>query len=114
MKKTLLLALASLLIGLASGTCNIGRATTAPPSGPDAAAPVSMGRWTSRFLRGGLYLDYDGVPLVKGGLVQVFARDGRGLYSFGAAHPPALVEIRPDGGRAYEAAFDTLIEGARF
>ncbi len=84
-----------------------------PPQ--DASTPVAIGRWMARFARGGLYLDFDGVPLIKGGLVQVFAKDyARGYYGSGSNPPAATVETLPDGGRAYLANFHHAGEGYTF
>src|SRR5579884_2106273 len=83
-----------------------------PPQ--DASTPVAIGRWMARFARGGLYLDFDGVPLIKGGLVQVFAKDyARGYYGSGSNPPAATVETLPDGGRAYLANFHHAGEATR-
>jgi hexosaminidase len=72
----------------------------------DAANPVSIGRWTARWLHGGLYLDYDHVPLTRGGLVQLFAPDyARGYYGSGSQPPDAAIAPLPDGGRSYIARF---------
>ncbi len=89
--------------------------TQAAPTAPDASVPVRIGRWTARYLRNGLYLDFDHVPLVRGGLVQVFSRDyAKGYYgsSSSAAHP--TMETLPDGGRAYTTLFTYAADAQKF
>ena len=81
----------------------------------NAATPAQVGRWTCRWARGGIMAQYDQVPLLRGGNVQLFSATGRGLYGAGE-HPPACrVETLSDGGRAYitryryEAPADTNV-----
>lgn len=88
---------------------------TAPTPASDASIPVTVGRWTARFLQGGLYLNYDGLPMLRGGAVQLFAPNyTRGYYGSGSEPPPATVEALPDGGRAYVALFHYTQDGRRF
>ncbi len=81
----------------------------------DPEQPVRIGRWTARFGRGGLYLDFDRVPLVRGGIVQVFSADSRtGYYGSGSQPPSVQTETLPDGGRAYAATYRYAGNGAAF
>ncbi|MCW3095313.1 MAG: N-acetyl-beta-hexosaminidase [Chthonomonadaceae bacterium] len=83
----------------------IGR-TQAAPQAPDASAPLRIGRWTARYLRNGLYLDFDQVPLVRGGLVQVFSQGyTKGYYGSSSSNARPTTETLPDGGRAYTTLF---------
>ncbi len=78
----------------------------------DPSQPVSIGRWTSRCLPDGLYLDYDRIPLLRGGMVQLFSADySRGYYSSNTNSPAATVEPLPDGGRAYITSYKTTSDG---
>ncbi len=75
----------------------------AQPSGQ----PAQIGRFTSRFEKGGLYLDYNEVPLFKGGVVQVFYSDSRqDDYGSGSNPPVATDTLLLDGGHRYVALFD--------
>jgi len=72
----------------------------------DASVPLGIGRWTVRYLRNGLYLDFDQVPLVRGGLVQVFSPNyAKGYYGSSSSNARPTVEALPDGGRAYTTLF---------
>lgn len=94
------------MIGLLLGAAPL-LAQQPAPSGMDPAQAVMLGRMTARFAHGGLFLDYDGIPLLKGGVVQVFYNTPQQEdYGSGSAPPEATVESLPDGGRAYTAAFD--------
>ncbi len=71
----------------------------------DAALPVTVGHWTCRWAQGGVRAEYDQIPILRGGNVQLFTVGGRGLYGANA-HPPACrVEPLGDGGRAYITRF---------
>ncbi|MCW3055273.1 MAG: N-acetyl-beta-hexosaminidase, partial [Chthonomonadales bacterium] len=79
----------------------------------DASVPLGIGRWTVRYLRNGLYLDFDQVPLVRGGLVQVFSTNyAKGYYGSSSSNARPTVEALPDGGRAYTTLF-TYAAGAQ-
>lgn len=94
-----------LLLGLGLTGPSLGR-TQATPTAPDVSAPIRIGRWTARYLRKGLYLDFDQVPLVRGELVQVFSRDyAKGYYGSSSSNARPKLEILPDGGRAYTTLF---------
>jgi uncharacterized protein YndB with AHSA1/START domain len=81
----------------------------------EARQSIRIGRWTARWLHGGLYLDYDHIPLTRGGLVQLFAPNyARGYYGSGSNPPPATVEELPDGGRSFRAVFHYTEESRRF
>lgn len=76
-----------------------------PAAPPDAALPATVGHWTCHWAQGGLRAEYDQIPLLRGGNVQLFTVSGRGLYGANA-HPPACrVEPLGDGGSAYIARF---------
>ena len=86
-----------------------------PAGASDPGAPAKIGRWTVRFERGGLFLDFDAVPLIRGGIVQLFSPEyKRGYYSSGSNSTPATVETLPDGGRAYTAEYRYAAEGNSF
>ncbi len=71
----------------------------------DASLPVTVGHWTCQWAQGGLKAEYDQIPILRGGNVQLFTTGGRGLYGANA-HPPACrVEPLDDGGRAYVTRF---------
>ena len=68
--------------------------------------PVHVGRLLCRFNGGGLYLSVDGVPLLKGGVVQAFYGDVRQDDYGSGGKPPTAVQIAlPDGGVSYSAEF---------
>jgi len=92
-----------------------GAAGQAQSSADDAATtPARIGRWTARFLRGGLFLDFDGIPLIKGGVVQLFSADNsRGYYGSGSNPPTVTTEDLPNG-RAYVAEYRYSSEGNSF
>ena len=86
-----------------------------PAAAPDPGVPVQSGRWTARFERAGFSLDFDGVPLIRGGIVQLFSPEyKRGYYGSGSARPPVTVEILPDGGRAYSIDYRYAADGNTF
>lgn len=81
----------------------------------DPAKPAAIGRWTARFLNGGLALDYDGVTLTRGGLIQLFSANyAHGYYGSGSNPPPATVRETSDGGRIYSARFRYAADGRTF
>jgi hypothetical protein len=89
------------------------RAQTAAQTS-DPAAPATVGRWSARFLRGGLFLDFDGVPLIKGGVVQLFSADSRTGYYGSSSNPPMVTtEPLPDG-LAYVAEYRYSADGNSF
>jgi hypothetical protein len=103
-----------LLLGLGLLGSTIG-GTQAAPTAPDAFAPITIGRWTARYLRNGLSLDFDRIPLVRGGLVQVFSKDyAKGYYGSSSSNPHPTVETLPDGGRAYTTLFNYAADALRF
>src|SRR5579871_842268 len=84
-------------------------------SAPASALPRTIGRLTARFVRGGLLLDLDSIPLLKGGVVQVFSANYQeGYYGSGDNPPTATVETLPDGGYAYTAVFTYRSERGAF
>ncbi len=102
--RRLLSCLLLLCLGLVGPT--VGRTQAAPNHPPDASAPAQIGRWTARYLRNGLSLEFDQVPLVRGGLVQVFSRDyAKGYYGSSSSPARPTMETLPDGGRAYTTVF---------
>lgn len=103
-----------LLLGIGLLRPTIAQTQAAPPT-PDASAPVTIGHWTARYLRNGLFLDYNRVPLVRGGLVQVFSTDyAKGYYGSGSSNARPTVEPLADGGRAYTTLFTYAAETQKF
>lgn len=97
------------LVGPASGQ------TQTLPATSDASAPIAIGRWTARYLRNGLSLDFDHIPLVRGGLVQVFSQNyAKGYYGSSSANLRPAVEALPDGGRAYTTLFTYAADARKF
>src|SRR5579871_6681482 len=95
--------------------CLLSASLAQPASVSDAATPISIGRFSARFVQGGLFLNYDGIPVLKGGITQVFAKDySRGYYGSGSNPPVGTVELLPDGGRAYLAQFVYQGDGNAF
>ncbi len=93
-------------------SCLPAAAQTTSNTRGDAATQVAVGRWTARFRDGGLFLDYDGIPVLRGGLVQLFSPDySHGYYGSGSNPPDATVETLPDGGWRYTARFLYSAEG---
>lgn len=100
------LALALLLL---LGFCRIVTAQTDPNT------PAEIGRWTARFPLVGLQLDYDRVPILRGGIVQLFNKDyTRGYYGSGGRPPKASVEPQPDGSLRYRTTYGYEAEPGRF
>lgn len=84
-------------------------------SPPDPKKPLSVGRWTGRFVDNHLALDYDSIPLVRGGLVQVFDKaTGQGRYGSGSNPPKTHLEALAEGGYAYVSQFTYQGEGIAF
>jgi hexosaminidase len=110
--RRLLFCLIPLVFGLLPSA--LGQAQTALPV-PDAAAPVTVGAWTARYLRSGLSLDFNRIPLVRGGLLQVFSPGyTRGYYGSSSANPRPTVEPLADGGQAYTTLFTYAAEARKF
>ena len=106
----------ALLLGFGLTGPAVGRAQVTPATASlDASVPVAIGRWTARYLRNGLSLEFDQVPLVRGGLVQVFAKDySKGYYGSSSANARPTVETLADGGRAYTTLFTYAAETQKF
>ncbi len=69
--------------------------------GTGVALPGVTGRWAVRPIRSGVALDFDRIPLIRGGLVQVFSRGyAKGYYGSGSNPPASAVEKLSDGGFA--------------
>lgn|GEM_PF-344838 len=103
-----------LLLGLGLVWPLVGRTQTVSKA-PDASAPLHIGRWTARYLRSGLRLDFDQVPLVRGGLVQVFSRDyTKGYYGSSSSLLHPTVETLPDGGCVYTTLFTYTADAQKF
>ena len=79
--------------------------STSVSSRSAAATSASIGRWTVRFTNGGLQAEWDGIPVLRGGNLQLFTPSGRGLYGAGANPPTARVETLPDGGQVYSVHY---------
>ncbi|HLJ57041.1 MAG TPA: glycoside hydrolase family 20 zincin-like fold domain-containing protein, partial [Chthonomonadaceae bacterium] len=86
--------------------------TAAAPAG--VASPMKIGRWTARLDRAGPLLDFDDIPLVRGGVIQLFSPDyKRGYFSSSSSRAALSTEMLSDGGRAYVAAYEFAAQGAR-
>ncbi len=77
--------------------------------------PAAVGRWTARSIRNGLALDFDQIPLVRGGLVQVFSQDyAKGYYGSGSNPPMPIVEHLTDGGLVWVTKYDYAADAMKF
>ena len=77
--------------------------------------PFVQNRIASRWIRGGLYLEVDGIALLKGGNLQLFSTDyKKGYYSSGSNIPAVKSERLIDGGIAYLTNYSYQSDGRAF
>lgn len=72
----------------------------------DPTGLLKVGRLDVHDSSGGLYVDLDGVPLLKGGVVQAFYSDAtQEDYGSGSRKPNVRAIVHPDGGIQYLAEY---------
>ena len=77
--------------------------------------PFVQNRIASRWIRGGLHLEVDHIPLLKGGNLQLFSSDyKKGYYSSGSNIPSVKAERLIDGGIAYLTNYSYQSDGRAF
>ena len=90
-------------------------AQTKPTIEMDSSKTQATGAMTSKWMNGGCYLDVAGIPLLRGGNVQLFSIDyKKGFYGSGGAPPTAKLARLPDGTLVYTATYVAKIENAEF
>lgn len=90
----------------------VGSLAQAPSKEINPEISFVQNRFASRWLRGGLYLEVDGIPLLKGGNLQLFSSDyKKGYYSSGSNVPAVKTERLADGGIAYLTTYRYQSDG---